>query len=195
MFKIIPWSPDLDLTDFYNEAANRNLTNNSTQKMLVDSLSKEEKWCVWILYYNNTALGSVAAHSFNEMGNDSFRIAVRTCVLSDLLPDEVEGSGKTIKINGLRTVEGIINHQNITSQFLIPVCLEWVPKNSKLYITSNENEFGSQRHVHRIFGPAMEKSGQMKRIKDIFYRGNNQTVWQFFPDKFYEQLNKYPRWK
>jgi hypothetical protein len=41
----------------------------------------------------------------------------------------------------------------------------------------------------------MEESGQMKRIKDVFYRGTTQTVWQLFPDKFYEELDKYPRWQ
>ena len=102
---------------------------------------------------------------------------------------------KLLNINGLRTIKGIVTHQNITSQYLLPVCLDWVPKNSKLYITSNENEVGTQRLVHRIFGPAMEKTGQMKRIKDIYYRGSTQTVWEFFPDKFLEELNKFERWK
>jgi len=47
--------------------------------------------------------------------------------------------------------------------------------------------------VHRIFAPAMEQSGQMKRIKDVVYRNTNQTVWELFPDKFYAALEKYPR--
>jgi len=40
----------------------------------------------------------------------------------------------------------------------------------------------------------MEASGQMKRIKEIEYRGTQQTVWQLFPNKFLEELEKYPRW-
>jgi hypothetical protein len=28
----------------------------------------------------------------------------------------------------------------------------------------------------------------------VFYRGTNQTVWEIFPDKFFEELNKHPRW-
>jgi hypothetical protein len=63
-----------------------------------------------------------------------------------------------------------------------------------LFITSNENEVGTQRLVHKIFGPAMEETGQMKRIKDVFYRGTNQTVWEIFPVRFYEELNKHPKW-
>lgn len=194
MYKIIPWTSDLDLTEFYSLAESKGFLNNSNQKLLVNCFDKEREKQVWILYYNDRAVGSVAAHSFDEMGENSYRIAVRTCVFSDLLPSVAERTGNSIKINGLRTVEGIVTHQNVTSQFLIPACLEWVPKESNLYITTNENDAGTQRHVHRIFAPAMERSGQMKRIKDIVYRGTKQTVWQFFPDKFWEMMNRYDRW-
>jgi hypothetical protein len=185
MYKIIPWSEDLDLTEFYSEAEKKGFLNNSNQKMLVDCFRKEREWQVWMLYYNNLAIGSVAAHSFDEMGNDAYRIAVRTCVLSHLLPH----------INTLRTINQIISHQNVTSQFLIPTCINWVPKNSRLFITSNNNNWGTQKLVHRIFGPAMEKTGQMKRIKDMHYRGSLQTVWELFPDRFLQELKKHKRWE
>lgn len=183
MYKIIPWSADLDLTEFYSIAKAKGFENNSSQKMLIDSLAKEKEWCVWILYYNDQAVGSVAAHSFDEMGADSYRIAARTCVFTDLLP-----------LNSLRTVNQIITHQHVTSQFLIPTCIEWAGQDKNLYITTNENEVGTQRLVHRIFAPAMVKSGQMEKITDMFYRGSTQTVWKLNPINFYEELNKYPRW-
>jgi len=75
------------------------------------------------------------------------------------------------------------------------VCIDWAPQGSKLFITSNESKVGTQRRVHNIFGPLMEKHGMMKRIKDLEYRGHLQTVWELFPDKFYEVLNMYPRWQ
>lgn len=183
MYKIIPWSEDLDLLEFYRQATEKGFVNNSSQKAMVDCFRKEQYWQVWILFYNDKAVGSVAAHSFPEMGEDAYRIAARTCVFTHLLPT-----------NTLRTKNQIITHQHVTSQFLIPACIEWVPKGSRMYITSNENDAGTQRLVHKIFGPAMEATGQMKRIKDIYYRGTTQTVWELFPNKFYEQLNKYPRW-
>lgn len=183
MYKIVPWSSGLDLTEFYATAEAKGFTNNASQPMLVDSLAKEKAWCVWILYYNDKAIGSVGAHSFPEMGEDAFRIAVRTCVFTDLLP-----------MNTLRTRNQIVTHQHVTSQFLIPACIGWTPPWANLYITSNESSVGTQRLVHNIFGPAMESSGQMKRIKEIEYRGTQQTVWQLFPDKFLEELGKHPRW-
>jgi hypothetical protein len=184
VFEIKPWSADLDLTDFYKNAEKRGFSNNASQRMLIDSLTNEKEWNVWFLYYNHEAVGSVAAHSFTEiMGPHTYRIAVRTCVFTDKLP-----------YNNLRTRNQIVTHQHATSQFLIPTCLEWVPKNSRVFITTNENESGTQRLVHRIFAPAMEKAGQMQKIKDVFYRGCNQTVWELFPVRFNEELRKYPAW-
>jgi hypothetical protein len=183
MYKIIPWTEDLDLTEFYATAEQKGFVNNASQKMLVDSLAKEKEWCVWILYYNHKAIGSVGAHSFPEMGDNAYRIAARTCVFSDQIPTP-----------SIRTRNQIVTHQHVTAQFLIPTCIEWCPPWADLYITSNENSAGTQRLVHNIFGPAMEQTGQMKRIKDILYRGTTQTVWQLYAAKFLEELNKYHRW-
>lgn len=183
MYKIIPWTAELDLTEFYATAAEKGFNNNASQKMLVDSLAKEKEWCVWILYYNNKAIGSVGAHSFPEMGENAYRIAARTCVFTDHLPH-----------NTLRTANQIVTHQHVTSQFLIPTCITWAPKNSKLYITSNESEIGTQRLVHRIFAPAMVKTGQMSKAKDMLYRGTFQTVWELHANKFLEELGKYTKW-
>ena len=183
-FKIIPWNAEIDLSSFYEQAERRGFMNNANQKMLVDSLAKEKEWCVWILYYNNTAIGSVGAHSFPEMGDNCYRIAVRTCVFSDMLP-----------MDTLRTRNQIVTHQHVTSQFLIPACIDWAPKGSRLFITSNESSVGTQRLVHRIFGPAMEATGQMKRVAQMLYRGTEQTIWQLYPDKFNKELAKYKRWQ
>ena len=181
MYKLLSWDKDLDLADFYKNAAQRGFTNNSSQQMLVDCFKNESEKQVWILYYNDVAVGSVAAHSFPEMGEKCYRICARTCVFSDMIPTP-----------SLRTRNQIVTHQHVTSQFFIPQCLEWCEGN--VYITTNENSAGTQRLVHRIFAPAMEETGQMKRIKDIYYRGTHQTVWQLFPDMFYKELNKHPRW-
>lgn len=184
MYKIQPWTPKLDLTDFYQQAAAKGFNNNSSEEMLINSLSTEKEKQVWILYYNDRAVGSVAAHSFPEMGDNCYRIATRTCVLSHLLP-----------LDSLRTVNQIKTHQHVTSQFLIPACIEWAPVGSRLFITTNQSPVGTQKRVHNIFGPTMERQGILKRTQELNYRGHIQTVWELFPDKFYESLNKYERWQ
>ena len=183
MFETKQWSPDLNVSNFYKAAEIRGFKNNSIQRMLVDSLSTEREWAVWILFYNNTPVGSVAAHSFDEIGENCYRIAARTCVFTDLLP-----------YNSLRTKNQIVTHQHVTSQFLIPVCINWVPCGSRVFITSNESDVGTQRLVHRIFAPAMVETGQMKFVKNLHYRGTMQSVWELFPDKFLKELSKYPKW-
>lgn len=188
MFKVIPWSKDLDLEKFYLEARKRNFHNNASQHMLVDCFTNERSSQVWILYHNDEAIGSVAAHSFDDvMGPDSYRIAARTCVFTDKIPGTY-GSA-------LRTKSVITENQNPTAQFLIPVCIEWAPKNSRLFITTNTSSVGTQDRVDRIFGPLMERTGQMKKIKNVVYRGIDQTVWELFPDRFYKVLDASNRWQ
>lgn len=187
MFDIIRWNENLYLDDFYKSAKSRGFDNNSSQKSMIDCFRNEKEWAVWILYYKKEPIGSVAAHSFDDiMGPNSYRIAARTCIFTDRL-DGPYG-------NSLRTISVITKHQNPTAQFLIPACIEWTPKNSNLYITSNNSEVGTQKLVHQIFCPTLEKKGQMKKMKNVFYRGIDQTVWQFFPDEFYKDLFSNRRW-
>ena len=86
MYKITPHNESIDLTEFYKEAHRRGLHNNSTKKMLFDSISNESEWQVWILYYNNEIVGTTAAHSLDIMGANCYRVAARSCVFSDKLP-------------------------------------------------------------------------------------------------------------
>jgi len=185
-FKVVPWSESLDLSSFYEEADRKGFKNNNSQKSLVDCFKNEREKQVWILYYNDEPIGSVASHSFDDvMGPNTYRIAARACVFSDKIP----------KWNtGLKTKTGIVTMQNPVAQFLIPTCIEWAPKDSRLFITSNESSVGTQRRVHNIFGPVMEQHGIMARIKDVEYRGHVQTVWELYPDRFLKQLNSNVRW-
>jgi hypothetical protein len=184
MYKIVPWSEDLDLTEFYATAEKKGFDNNANQKIMVDSLARESKWAVWILYYNDQAVGSVGAHSFPEMGENAYRVCARTCVFSDGLP-----------LHHLRTVKGITTHQNATAQFLLPVCIEWAGRDRDLYITSNGNDMGSQRLVHNIFCPNLAKTGVLFKTKDIYYRGSLQTTWRVDVQEFYKQLDQYGCWE
>lgn len=183
MYKIVPFSDQLDLEEFYARALEKGYENNSSRFWLKDCFRNERESETWILYYDNKAVGSVAAHSFPEMGDRAYRIAARTCVFTD-----------EIATNTLRTRNQIITHQHVTAQFLIPVCIEWAGRDNDLYITSNDLESGSQRLVHRIYFPAMAESGQVERCGELDYRGTLQTVWKLNVDRFYEELNKHPVW-
>ena len=177
MYKIIPWSEQLDLADFYTNAAQRGFVNNSSQQAMIDCFRNEQEWRVWILYYNDRAVGSVAAHTIDE----GYRICARTCVLSDLLP-----------LNTLRTRNQIATHNHVTAQYLMPACIEWAKE--PMYITSHPSEVGTQRLVHTIWGPTLEKTGVLTRAFEKHYRGHLQTFWKLNVDVFKEQLDKV-KWK
>lgn len=186
MLKLIPWAEDLDLDEFYAEAARRGFDNNSSQKKMIDCLRNENQWAAWILYQDNRAMGSVAAHSFdNVMGPNSYRICVRTCILPH------ERKYKAV----ISAKRAIAEHQNLTSQFFIPQCITWAGEDKNLYITSNENSSGSQKLVHTIFFPTLAKTGVMTRIGDVFYRGTDQTVWQLNTKQFLDELAVAPKWE
>ncbi len=183
MYKIVPWSKDLDLTAFYQKADLKGYKNNSSEQMLIHSFNKEKKKQTWILYYNEKPVGSVASHSLDLFGDNSYRICARTCVFTDELP-----------LNSLRTIKGITQHQNVTAQFLIPTCIDWAGKENDLYISSNESKEASQRLVHTIFCPALEKTGVLEHSGDHFYRGHVQSFWKLNVKKFFEDLDYYGRW-
>lgn len=183
MFKLIEWNENLNLEDFYIEASRRGFINNSSQKYMIDCFRNEKKWNVWILYKDNKPVGSVAAHTFDDvMGLNSFRILTRVCTFGEF------GLQK-----GLTTPRKlIIEHQNLTDQYLLPKCIEWAGTNN-IYATSNDSSIASQRLVHKIYFPTLEKIGLVTRTKEIFYRGINQTVWEIHGTKFLNHLAQYPK--
>lgn len=184
MYNLVEWSPKLDLTDFYKEASQRGFVNNSNQKTMIDCFSNEKEWMVWILYENNRAIGSVAAHSFDDVMPGGYRILTRVCTFAEARKDK-----------GLITPKRLVaEHQNLTDQFLLPKCIEWVAGRGRMFATSNASKEASQRLVHNYYFPTLAKLGIVSKIKDVHYRHTDQTVWEIHADKFFENLEKYERW-
>lgn len=179
-----PWTEQLDLTEFYNTAQARGFENNASQKRLVDNFQTEQDFQTWILYYNNQAVGSVAAHTLDFWPN-SYRICARTCVFTDLLPlKQLRGLTRTIK-----------HHQNVTAQFYIPKCIEWAGKDNNLYITSHDGGIGTQKLVHDIYCPALVETGVLTHETELYYRGHLQSFWRLNTDEFLRQLDLYGHWQ
>lgn len=183
-YKLIQWSDKLNLDNFYKLAKEKNYINNSNQKLLVDCFKKEKKFNVWILYDSFEPVGSVAAHTFDDvMGKDSYRILARCCVINGNRPTYGLGTAKRL----------ISEHQNVNDQYYLPKCIEWANSNN-LYVTSNKNKEGSQRLVDKIYFPTLEKLGIFENKGDIFYRNTFQTVWKLNIDNFYNNIRKFKRW-
>jgi len=184
MYSLVEWSPNLDLTDFYAEARRRGFTNNESQFAMVERIQRESEWAIWILYYNDKAVGSVAAHSLPELGPNAYRICTRTCVFTDMTPHT--------QLRGLKYT--CQQHQNITAQFFIPACIEWAGEDKDLYISSHPSDVGTQRLVHNIYCPALVETGALERTCELEYRGHVQTFWRLNVSVFNQQLNSLPRW-
>ena len=183
MYKLIPYSDDLDLSEFYATAKERGFDNNANKHMLVETIAKEDQWQVWMLLYNNKIVGSTAAHSFPEMGPNSYRIAVRTCAFTDMM-----------HITRARTRQGVVEHQHVSPQYFMTAGIEYFGKENNFFITSNGNAAGTQRRVHRTCAPLLQGEGTLSKECDLHYRGTDQTVWRVNVDKFYEDLDRYGRW-
>lgn len=184
MYNIVEWNPELNLTDFYKEAGERGFANNASQKAMIDCFRNEKLWKAWILYQDEKAIGSVVAHTFDDvMEYGSFRVLARTCTFGTARPH-----------GGLITPQRLIaEHQNLTDQFLLPTCIAWTGKDN-IYATSNDSKIASQRLVHRYYFPTLEKLGIVERVKEVHYRHTDQTVWKIHGDRFLENLERYPRW-
>lgn len=178
-YKLLEYSSDMDLTEFYKEASSQGYINNSNQKIMIDAFKNEERAQVWILFKEDKAMGAVAAHTFPEMGENSYRILTRTCAVGGMMHSA--GSMGKMKRN-----------EDITSRFYVPKMIEWCGKDSNMYCTTNDLEGGSQRAVHRVWLPIMAKQRLFTKIKEIDYRGVVQTVWKLNPDNFLQHLKNNP---
>ena len=184
MFELVEWNESLDLSDFYAEATRRGFVNNSSQQAMIDCFRNEREWNVWILYNGERAVGSVAAHSFDDVMPGGYRILTRVCTFAE----ERKGAG-------LITPKRLVaEHQNLTDQFLLPQCIKWVADRGRMFATSNASKEASQRLVHSYYFPTLAKIGIVSKVKDVHYRHTDQTVWEIHADKFLENLERYPRW-
>jgi ribosomal protein L33 len=183
MYKIVPWSEDLDLTDFYAEAGRRGFANNASQFAMVERIQREREWAVWILYQDSRAVGAAAAHSIDLFPN-AYRICTRTCTFAEAHPRQ-----------GLITTRKLIEqHQNLTAQFFIPACIDWCGADSNMYISSHNGTTGTERIVHNVYCPTLEKIGTLTNAGSTLYRGHEQTFWKLNTKVFQEQLEQRPRW-
>jgi hypothetical protein len=184
MHKIVEWHENLDLTEFYSLAKRYNFVNNINQKVMIDCFNNEKKKNFWVLYKNNDPIGFVGAHSFDDvMGPNSYRIMTRCCIMSSYAH------------HGLQTVNShTVKHQNYSDQFFYEACINWTGLEN-IYATSNASKEATQRIVHSIYFPTLEKIGLVSREKNVFYRGLEQTVWKIHAKEMLEDINKYTRWK
>lgn len=184
-YRLVEYTPDLDLSVFYAEADKRRYENNNSQKAMFDCFSNEKSWAGWMLTYNNEYVGGVCIHSFNDvMGEGSYRILARTCVFTE----------KTHKPWPYTRKNSIVNQQCVAAQFYIPMSIKWAGPNTRLFATSNSNEMGNQRRVNNLWFPEQEKLKRFDHVKKVYYRGCEQNVWELNIDNFWKSIHDNEIW-
>lgn len=170
-------TPELDA--FMEIAKSRGLDNNANINMLY-SYRDEREHALFTLWYKGNIVGTFGAHSMDVLPN-AYRICARMCILTDLTD-----------YPSIRTLNQIKTNKHLTALYAIPKCIEWVQSVNPLgnmYITSHPSNVGTQRLVHNIYCPAMEKISVLKNEGEYMYRGAMQTFWKLNPERFYETIN------
>jgi hypothetical protein len=184
-YKLIEYTPELDLSEFYGEAEKRGFENNHSQKSMFDCFRNEREWKGWMLEYNGRYVGGVCAHSFDDvMGPNTYRILARTCVFTDF----------THRPSFYTKSTSIIGQQCAAAQFYVPIALQHFGVDNKFYATSNANPVGNQQRVNRLWFPVQEKLERFKLVKTQFYRGCNQNIWELNVANWCSSIATYDQW-
>jgi hypothetical protein len=184
-YKLIEYSENLDLSQFYKESSRRGFENNQSQKAMFDCFRNEREWKGWLLEYNGQYVGGACAHSFDDvMGPGSYRILARTCVFTDLTHRPTFYTKNT----------SIVEQQCAAAQFYVPVALQYFGKDKRFYATSNKSPVGNQQRVDRLWFPVQEKLGRFNFVKTEFYRGCEQNIWQLNVKEWQDSISLYNQW-
>lgn len=116
MFKIIPYSKDLDLTKFYQQAKEQGYYRHTDPSVF--NYDRELRSQAWIVYQEDNPIASFAAHTLiprqEFRGTIAYMIWNSMCVL------------KYQPIKTFGPSEFYDQHQNFHSQIVSPTCIKWV---------------------------------------------------------------------
>lgn len=181
MLKLVEFDENLNLQSFYDECTKRGLVNNNSQDRIYDSFKRYEKFKTWIMFKDDSPIGSVVAHSFEDYKPNSYRILARTCVLSDKSP-----------LKFIRTIKNLKEHQHIMGRYYVPKCIEFCGVDSEIYMTTHPENTGTMKAVHKILMKVWGDKGLVEKVDEIYYRNSLQTVWKVNGRKLLDDIKKYP---
>lgn len=182
MFSVKEFSEQLDLTEFYKTAKERGYYNNCNQTVLHDNMKHLNDYKTFLLYYEETVVGSVCLHSLEELnilGDNAYRVGARTCLFPDLI-------GGTRKFSMQNYNNNPFSHYS--TQLLFPMCIKYCGIDTPMYVSTNENEVGTQIKVHRIWAKVMHRLGYLIDPVELDYRNNFQTFWKINTQKWIDDL-------
>ena len=174
MYTLKEYYPEMDLSQFYEEARKRNYHNNDSYESMIKPFEDMHSKKILILSYNDKIVGSSISHPFL----DGHRIFARLCVFTDLTPFKRCGTVKAFK-----------EHQHITARFFLP---EHAKLKGPLYFTTHPEPIAKMKGVHNNATKWFEQAGVVGWLGDMNYRGCVQSVWKVNTQKWLNDMNKYP---
>jgi hypothetical protein len=183
MFSIVEFNKNIDLTEFYKQCNLKGFYNNCNEDVLHNNMIHFNDFKVFLLYFNDRCIGSVGLHSLEELGilgDNAYRIAVRTCILSHL----IDGN-RLLKVQNYSKAP--MNHY--ASQFLITACINYA-SGKPMYISTNDSKVGAQNKVHRTWAKIMNQQGYISDPIDLEYRGKIQSFWKLNEEFYMKNLRE-----
>ena len=174
MYTLKEYHPEMDLSQFYEEARKRNYHNNDSYESMIKPFEDIPDSRVLILFYNDVPVASSVSHPFL----DGYRIFARLCVFTDLTP-----------FNRCGTVKAFKEHQHVTPRFFLP---EHAKLKGPLYFTTHPEDTAKMQSMHRVVTKWLSECGVIGWLGDMKYRGCVQSVWKVNTQKWLEDMDKYP---
>jgi len=176
MYTVKKWSPSINLGSFYTLSQEKKYLNNINEQVMITELQTEPEWQGFVLMNNEEPVGYASTHGMFDYQPDAYRVLARLAIVKDVY-------------NCIRTPRDFTKHNHLTDQFLMPACLAHVDGDA--FITSNDSKVASQRLVHKLYMPSLVKLGLAEKADIKPYRGELQTFWLIYKDKFLERLQDY----
>lgn len=184
-YRLVEYSPSLDLSEFYSESNKRGLKNNNSQAAMFDCFRNENSYTGWLVEYKKKYIGGVCIHSFDDvMGENSYRIYARACFHTELSAKPTGYMSSHFK-----------QLQNVGLQLFTPVSIIWAGLDKKFYGSSNSREVGSSRTVNDIWFPRLADRGIFTKVCEVEYRGHFQNIWQLNVEEYIKQIRKVAHWE
>lgn len=193
MFQVIPYTPDLNLGDFFERAKEQGYFRHTSMDTF-NHYKKEFKSRIWFIFQENVAVACFGTNSLfprpRFMGENAFAIINKQCVLKYNHPI----------IGPKAFYQG---HQNIVSQIAVTTCLKWLDELNEPYvpyIVSGDLPPPYNKHHKMLEGwvnlgfLSRERDAEDKRMNHGGVETVRLNVWKFNKELFEQQLSENNRW-
>lgn len=188
-FNVVPYSPELDLTEFYQNAQAQGYVKHTTPEVF--NYDRELRAQAWVVYQDGHPIASFAAHTMfprpEFKGTIAYMVWNSMCVLRYT---PIGTFGPRAFWDG---------YQNFNAQVVAPTCINWVYEQEG---TTDVDMFTSHSHKRKppydktinIMSRHWGRMGIVSHWKDSEINGETVEWWRVDHKLFMEGFNNNPKW-